>query len=71
MFVIAVDIVAALLVSGGIALLVRQPDRSSAARPAEEGSDPGAYARRIAGTMIAAFGLAIGMMVTVFHFAGG
>ena len=63
MYVIAVDVVAVLLIIGGIALLAR--------RPADGGSEAGAYARRIAGTMIAAFGLAIGLMVTVFHFAGG
>ncbi|HEY7807464.1 MAG TPA: hypothetical protein VIC34_09720 [Croceibacterium sp.] len=63
MYVIVVDIVAVLLVAGGIALLAK---RSGAG-----GSDAGTYARRIGGTMIAAFGLALGLMVTVFHFAGG
>ena len=61
--VVVVDIVSVLLVAGGIALLVR--------RAAPEGAESGIYARRIGGTMIAAFGLAIGLMVTIFHFAAG
>jgi hypothetical protein len=63
MYVIAVDIVAVLLVVGGVVLLTR--------RPGGGGSEAGVYARRIGGTMIAAFGLAIGLMVTIFHFAAG
>jgi hypothetical protein len=62
MYVILVDIAAVLLVVGGIVLLTRGPR-------GEEG-EAGVYARRIGGTMIAAFGLAIGLMVTIFHFAG-
>ena len=61
MYVIAVDIVAVLLVAGGIFLLTRSSRGG--------GSEAAAYARRIGGTMIAAFGLAIGLMVTLFHFA--
>jgi hypothetical protein len=65
MYVVIVDIVAALLIAGGIVLLTRRP----AERPIGSGEgDPRTYARRIAGTMIAAFGLAIGLMVTLFHF---
>ena len=33
------------------------------------GKDPGTYGRRIAGVMLAAFGLSIGTIATVFHFA--
>ena len=60
MYVIAVDIVAVLLVAGGILLLTRSSRVG--------GSEAGVYARRIGGTMLAAFGLAIGLMVTIFHF---
>ena len=65
-YVVVVDVVAVLLIAGGAALVLRR----SGPRPTggAEG-DPATYARRIAGTMIAAFGLAIGMMVTLFHFA--
>ena len=63
MYVILIDIVAILLVAGGIVLLTR--------RPRGQGGEAGVYARRIGGTMIAAFGLAIGLMVTIFHFAAG
>lgn len=66
MYVALVDIVAVLLVAGGILLAMRRP-RGSPGPMTSEG-DPRIYARRIAGTMIAAFGLAIGMMVTLFHF---
>ncbi len=69
MYVIIVDICAGLLVIGGLALLAHGLGRSDRAR--REGGDPGTYARRIAGTMIAAFGLALGLMVTLFHFASG
>jgi hypothetical protein len=64
-YVVVVDVVAVLLVAGGAALVLRR----SGPRPSGGEGDPGTYARRIAGTMIAAFGLAIGMMVTLFHFA--
>ena len=60
MYVIAVDIVAVLLVAGGIFLLTRSSRG--------DGGEAGVYARRIGGTMLAAFGLAIGLMVTIFHF---
>ena len=65
MYVIVVDIVALILLAAGIAVAVRRPRR-----PGGEGQS-GIYARRIVGTMLAAFGLALGLMVTVFHFASG
>jgi hypothetical protein len=68
MYVVIVDIVAALLIVGGVALVARRPPLAKGATPAGE-ADPRTYARRIAGTMMAAFGLAIGLMVTLFHFA--
>jgi len=66
MYLVTVDIVAVLLIVGGIALAARRP--RGPARPADHGDDPRTYARRIIGTMMAAFGLAIGLMVTLFHF---
>ena len=33
------------------------------------GKDPGTYGRRIAGVMLAAFGLALGMIATVFYYS--
>jgi hypothetical protein len=67
MYVVIVDVVAVLLIVGGVLLVARRPP--AAEGPTREGEgDPRTYARRIAGTMIAAFGLAIGMMVTLFHF---
>ena len=65
MYVILVDSVAALLLVGGIVLVAKPPKP----RIGHAGQgDPRVYARRLVGTMIAAFGLAIGMMVTLFHF---
>ncbi len=65
MDVVIVDGVALLLIAGGVALVARRP--KAAPRTTDE-DDPRTYVRRIAGTMIAAFGLAIGLMVTLFHF---
>jgi len=65
MYVILVDIAALVLLIGGIVLVAKPPTNGAANG---EESDPRVYARRIVGTMIAAFGLAIGLMVTLFHF---
>jgi hypothetical protein len=54
-----VDFLGLILIAIGVALLLRRPGGSG---------EVGLYARRIAGTMMAAFGLALGMMVTLFHF---
>jgi hypothetical protein len=70
MYVIVVDILALILIAAGIALAARRPRRPDGARNAGDGQS-GIYARRIIGTMLAAFGLALGLMVTVFHFASG
>jgi hypothetical protein len=68
MYVVLVDIFALILVVGGTTMILRRP--SGAAGPTTgDGADPGTYARRIGGTMVAAFGLAVGLMVTLFHFA--
>ncbi len=63
MYVVIVDIVALLLIAGGAALVLKR----SGTVPEAASDDPRTYVRRIAGTMIAAFGLAIGLMVTLFH----
>jgi len=60
MSVIVVDILGLVLIATGVVLVLRRPGRSGEA---------GTYARRIAGTMMAAFGFALGMMVTLYHFA--
>ena len=68
MYVVVVDIGALALIAAGVALAVRRPRRPGAAgSPA--GQTAGTYVRRIAGTMLAGFGLALGLMVTLFHFA--
>jgi hypothetical protein len=68
MNVLAIDILGILLVAAGVMLVVRRPGRSGAPMAAGEDGDPRVYIRRIAGTMMAAFGLALGLMVTLFHF---
>ena len=60
MSVLLVDLAGLVLVAIGVALVLKRPGQSGEA---------GTYARRIAGTMMAAFGLAIGMMVTLYHFS--
>jgi hypothetical protein len=67
MNVLVIDILGLVLVAIGIALVVRRP-RSPQTASDREGGDPRVYVRRIAGTMMAAFGLALGLMVTLFHF---
>lgn len=66
MFVVVVDVICALMIIGGLVLAIRgaRRDRSDAPRPA-------AYATRIAGVMIAAFGLALGTLVTTFTLVSG
>jgi hypothetical protein len=59
--VVVFDALCLLLVAAGLVLSFRGASRS--------GTDPGTYVRRIAGTMLAAFGLAIGMIVTVYSLA--
>jgi hypothetical protein len=63
MYVVLVDIAALILIAMGVGLLLKR----SGTAPETADEDPRAYIRRIAGTMIAAFGLAIGLMVTLFH----
>ena len=69
MYVFIVDIFAVLLFAGGAYLVAKPPGADSWRGSNDAGPGPGTYARRIAGTMMAAFGLAIGLMVTLFHFA--
>jgi hypothetical protein len=54
-----IDLLSLVFIAAGVTLVLKRPGRSG---------DPGIYARRIAGTMMAAFGLALGMMVTLYHF---
>jgi hypothetical protein len=59
MSVLLVDLLGLVLIVIGVTLVLKRPGPSG---------DAGTYARRIAGTMMAAFGLALGMMVTLYHF---
>jgi hypothetical protein len=68
MNVLVIDILGLVLIATGLTLVFRRPGRAARPAPPGVGGDPGAYERRIAGTMMAAFGLALGMMVTLFHF---
>jgi hypothetical protein len=68
MQVLVVDVLGLILVALGVMLVVKRPE-PSASRAANGDDDPRVYMRRIAGTMMAAFGLALGLMVTLFHFA--
>jgi hypothetical protein len=59
MSVLLVDLLGLVLIAIGVWLVLRRPGPSGEA---------GIYARRIGGTMMAAFGLALGVMVTLYHF---
>jgi hypothetical protein len=59
--IVVFDVVCLLVVVAGLVLAFRGASGT--------GKDPGTYGRRIAGTMLAAFGLALGTIVTVFNVA--
>lgn len=70
MSVLVVDVFGFMLIGIGVALVLKGPGRPTGTPEAQgRGGDPGVYARRIGGTMLAAFGLALGLMVTLHHFA--
>ena len=62
-----VDIICALLVVVGTGLAFKRPAQSRGMLHAND--QPQTYILRIAGVVVATFGLARGRMVTVFHFA--
>ena len=66
-----VDLFGILLIVTGLVLAFRKPrPRAGAASRIGEGEeDPRVYIRRIAGFILAAFGLALTVMFTTFHFA--
>jgi hypothetical protein len=69
MYVVIVDILALIVFGAGVALLLKSSKAGAGTKAGMAGPDAGTYGRRIGGTMLAAFGLAIGLMVTLFHFA--
>lgn len=66
-----VDLLGIMLIFLGVWIAFRRPNATRGASVARGvgKDDPGVYRRRIAGFMLAAFGLAIGVMFTTFHFA--
>ena len=69
MNVLVIDILGLILIAVGVTLVVKRPRPSGrTVRPGEDG-DPRVYIRRIGGTMLATFGLALAMMATLYHFA--
>jgi hypothetical protein len=68
MYVAIVDVLALILFVAGVVLLLKSLKPAGEANGDGAAPDAGTYGRRICGTMMAAFGLAIGMMVTLFHF---
>jgi len=68
MYVAIVDILALALFVVGVMLLLKS-SKTAGGDTGDAAPDAGAYVRRIGGTVLAAFGLAIGLMVTLFHFA--
>lgn len=70
MTLLLVDAFCALLVALGITLLVKRPKgRRGAIRPEfrHPSDNPQTYVRRISGSMLMVFGLALGLMETIFR----
>lgn len=64
------DVLCAVLVVIGIGLALRSGTVPRSPAAVQHASDrPQTYILRIAGVMLAAFGSALGIMATVFHFA--
>ena len=65
-----VDLFGVALVVAGLVMAFKTPrPRPGASSSTDPDEDPRVYLRRIAGFMLAAFGLAITVMFTTFHFA--
>ena len=69
MNVLVIDILGLILIIVGVTLVVKRPGPSGKQAALGQGGDPRVYVRRIGGIMLAAFGLALAMMVTLYHFA--
>ena len=71
MSIVLVDIFCLILIVLGIALLLKRPAnrRGGIAGIGHVNDIPQTYILRIAGVMVIAFGFALGLMATVFHFA--
>lgn len=67
MSLILLDSFCLLLIVLGAGILFGRPADSP--RTVRSGEDPRTYIRRIAGVMLMVFGLALGLMATVYHFA--
>jgi len=65
-----VDLFGIVLIVAGLVVAFRKPrPRPGISSAADADEDPRVYLRRIAGFMVAAFGLALTVMFTTFHFA--
>jgi len=67
-----VDLLGIVLMVTGLVIAFKKPRPrpGTSSRSAEDGEeDPRVYVRRIAGFMLAAFGLTLVVMFTTFHFA--
>jgi len=71
MSIVLIDILCLVLIAAGAAMLLKRPARPVSGAPGAGSASgtPQTYVLRIAGVMIAAFGFALGMMMTVFHFS--
>jgi len=64
------DMFCAALIVAGLVIAFKKPSRKSRdSAPGPAKDDPRIYVRRIAGVMMAAFGLALAVLFTAFHFA--
>lgn len=70
MSIVLVDIFCIILVAIGVAMVLRRPNaRGPGMNTVVAGSvdSPETYIFRIAGTMLAVFGLALGLMMSISH----
>lgn len=63
------DAFCAVLVVAGLLIAFRKRPRLPGAADGDPKDDPATYARRIAGVMLMALGLALGTIFTAFHYA--
>jgi len=71
--IVTVIILASIMFFVGLRMLLWRPESAPKSAPISEDDrsevDPRTYIFRIAGTMVMTFGLALGLMLTIFHLA--
>jgi hypothetical protein len=73
MRIVLIDVFCIILITIGVTMVLRRTNIRGPGMntivPGPVDSDPLTYIFRIAGTMLAVFGLALGLSMTIFHFS--